>query len=55
VAPSGGGASHRCGEVAAELLGEVDRDAGVDSALAIEEFRMVVEGYDRAVPDVAMN
>src|SRR5215469_4518436 len=43
--------AQRNGEAAAEFLREIDRD----TALAIEELRMVAEGHDRAVPDIRMD
>ena len=35
-------ASQRRGEVAAELFGEIDGNTGMDSALTVEEFRLVI-------------
>ena len=57
----GGGAgsdslqAHRHGEIAAELLGEVDRDTGMDAALAVEELGMVVDRDYGTVPDIWMD
>src|SRR5215813_537879 len=42
-------------QVAAELLREVDRDAGVDAALAVEQLGMVGERHHRAMPDIGMD
>src|SRR5262249_34977817 len=51
----GAGAAQRNGEVAAELLGEVDRDAGMHAALAVEQLDLVLERDDRAGPDAWMD
>jgi hypothetical protein len=49
------GQAERSDEVAAEFLGEIDRDAGMDAALPVEEPSFVVERDDGAVPNVRMN
>ena len=49
------GPPHRHREVAAEFLYEIDRYAGVDTSLSVEELGMVVEWHDRSVPNVWMN
>ena len=41
-------------EVAAELFGKIDGNAGMDSALTVEEFRLVIQWHDRPVPNVRM-
>src|SRR5689334_12686920 len=40
--------SHRHREVAAEFLWEIDRYAGVNTALSVQELGMIVERYDRS-------
>ncbi len=52
---SGLWSAHRRGEVAAEFLREIDRDAGMDTALAVEQLDGVVERDDRPVPDIGMD
>src|SRR6516165_8911803 len=47
--------AHRHGEIAAELLGKVDRDTGMDAASAVEELGMVVDRDDGAVPEIRMD
>src|SRR3954470_20791575 len=47
--------SHRHREVAAEFLWEIDRYAGVNTALSVQELGVIVERYDRPVPDMRMN
>ena len=47
--------AHRHSEVGAEFFCEIDQYAGVDTALSVQELGMVVERYDRAVPDVGMD
>src|SRR5262249_5883643 len=47
--------AERRGEVEAELLGEVDRDAGMHAALAVEQLDLVVERDHRSVPDAGMD
>ena len=42
-------------EVAAKFLREIDRYTSMNTALAIQELRMLVEGYDRPVPDVGVD
>jgi len=49
------GPPHRHPEVAAEFLCEIDRYSRVDSALSVQEFGLVVERHDRAVPNIWMN
>src|SRR5437763_15826253 len=50
-----GGPWHRHREVAAEFLCEIDRYAGVDTALSIQELRIILERHDRSVPNFRMN
>src|SRR5260370_19942882 len=45
---------HRRCEIAAELFDEIDRDAGVDAALAVEKLGLLVQRHDRPVPHVGM-
>ena len=52
---SSAGLSQRYCEIAAKFLCEIDRYPGVDAALAIQEFGMVFERHDRAVPDIRMD
>lgn len=51
----GAGPPHRHAEVAAEFLCEIDRYAGMDTALSVQELGMVYEWYDCAVPDVRID
>src|ERR1700730_16971516 len=59
TAPGGAGSRLRPaqgrGEVAAAFLDEVERNTGMDATLAVEEFRMIVERHDGAVPDVRVD
>ena len=41
-------------QIAAEFGDEVDRDAGVHTALAVEELGLIIERHNRAVPDVGV-
>src|SRR5258706_7417592 len=47
-------ATHRRCQIAAELLDEIDRDAGMDAPLPVEELGLVVQRYDRSVPHIGM-
>jgi hypothetical protein len=49
------GPLHRHADIAAEFLCEIDRYTGVDTALPIREFGMVIDRHDRAMPDVRMD
>ncbi len=42
-------------KVTTEFLCKINRHSGVDTALTVEELRMVVEGHDRAMPDIRMD
>jgi len=41
---------HRHAEIAAELLCEIDRYAGMHTALSVQKLGMVVERHDRPLP-----
>src|SRR5579863_6428111 len=45
---------HRRREIAAELFDEIDRDAGMNTALTVEELRLLVQRHDRPVPYVGV-
>src|SRR5215831_18294961 len=46
---------HRHGEITAEFLGEIDRYAGVNAALTVEQLGVVSMRHDRAMPDARMD
>jgi len=46
---------NRHGEVTAGFLGEIDRYAGVNAALTVEQLGVVSIRHDRAVPDARMD
>src|SRR5882762_11644031 len=45
---------HRRREIAAELFDEIDRNAGMNSALTVEEPGLLVQRHDRPVPYVGV-
>ena len=45
---------HRHCQIAAELLDEIDRDAGMDAPLPVEELGLIVQRYDRPMPNIGM-
>src|SRR5579864_7215914 len=54
-AKSRAGLGERCRQVATELLGEIDRNPGMDATLAVEQLDLVPKRHDRPVPDVGMD
>jgi hypothetical protein len=47
-------ASQRSGEIASELLDEIDRDTCVHASLAVQKYCCVIEGHNRAMPYIGM-
>src|SRR5258706_15118486 len=47
-------ATHRRCQIAAELLDKIDRDAGMDAPLPVEELGLIVQRYHRPVPHTGM-
>ena len=46
---------HHHGKITAEFLGEIDRYAGVNAALTVEQLGVVSMRHDRAMPDARMD
>src|ERR1700730_2613589 len=46
--------AHRRRQIAAELFDEIDRNTGMDAALTVQEFGLLLQRYHRSVPHIGV-